>query len=343
MTSIPDLQKGHKPVMLNEVLEHLAPADGEVYIDGTFGGGSYSTAIMDHADCQIYGFDRDDTAIARAGEIKSDPKYAKRLHPIHSCFGDMHAKMVEADMPLVDGIVLDLGVSSFQLDEAERGFSFMRDGPLDMRMGLAEESAADIVNNMDETDLANIIYQYGDEKQSRRIAKAICKARLEAPFETTLQLANLIEKTCPKKGKSRIHPATRTFQALRIYVNKELEEVEKALEASLHLLKPDGRLVIVAFHSLEDRIVKHFMRQYSGNTAKPNKYAPIREPEAIEKSAFTLKKRGAIRPTKEEESENPRSRSAVLRCAIRTAFSLDEIDLPEEVSHKKNKGKGYKK
>lgn len=304
--STPD--RPHIPVMLPEVLDALNPEGGKTYIDGTFGAGGYTSAILDHANCNVIAIDRDPTAIQN-GQVVVE-KYAPRLKLVQNQFGN--AQQCTDDQ--IDGFVLDIGVSSMQLDQAERGFSFMRDGPLDMRMGEGE-SAAELIARIDENDLADLIYKYGEERKSRKIAKAIVIAREESPIETTLQLAAIIEKATPRKWGDKIHPATRTFQALRIAVNDELGELERALEASIKILKTGGRLVVVTFHSLEDRIVKNFLKDNSDKITSTNKYATeVKEPT----KPFALLSRKAILASDEESKINPRARSAKLRAAIRT-------------------------
>tara|TARA_B100001750_G_scaffold247285_1_gene272500 strand:- start:1938 stop:2864 length:927 start_codon:yes stop_codon:yes gene_type:complete len=302
----------HIPVMMNEVLDALQVRDGEVYVDGTFGAGGYTSAILNAAQCSVIAIDRDPTAIQAGQDIAE--KFSPRLTLVQDQFGNV-ARHIDQT---VDGFVLDIGVSSMQLDQAERGFSFMREGPLDMRMG-GGESAADLISSIAEEDLANLIYKYGEDRQSRRIAKAIVAAREEADIKTTLQLAEIVEKAIPRKRGDKIHPATRTFQALRIAVNDELGELERALEASIHILKPGGRLVVVTFHSLEDRIVKNFLRDHSDRIEAKNKYAAndiaVTEP-------YELKYRKAVLASKEEAAINPRARSAKLRAAIRTEVAV---------------------
>jgi len=303
---------GHAPVLLTEVVHHLKPADGEVFIDGTYGGGGYARAILWAADCKLLGIDRDLDAIARAEEVALG---LPRLIPLLGTFGHMDTLARDAGFEQVHGVVLDLGVSSFQIDQAERGFSFMRDGPLDMRMGGSGPSAADVVNQMDERDIANIIFRLGEEKQSRRIARRIVERRDEKPFETTLELADLIEKAVGGR-KGRTHPATRSFQAIRMYVNDELGELSRALIAAEAILAPGGRLVIVTFHSLEDRMVKLFMRARSGLSGGGSRHMP--EAKKGADPSFHLPSKKAVEPSAEETQENPRARSARLRCAIRT-------------------------
>jgi 16S rRNA (cytosine1402-N4)-methyltransferase len=294
--------------MLTEVLSNLSPADGEIYVDGTFGAGGYSKAILDAADCHVIGIDRDPTAFDNGQDFVSD--YKGRLRLIQDCFGNVADHITEP----VNGFVLDIGVSSMQLDQPHRGFSFMKDGPLDMRMGEGE-SAAELVARIDETDLADLIYNYGEDRQSRRIAKAIVAAREHDKIETTLTLAEIIEKAVPRKRGDKIHPATRTFQALRIAVNDELGELERALEASIKILKPGGRLVVVTFHSLEDRIVKNFLRNHSDKPESVNKY---KNDDQKITQPFALLHRKAFLANDEEAKTNPRARSAKLRAAIRT-------------------------
>lgn len=311
-TWAPFVDSPHIPVMLREVLAALAPAAGETYIDGTLGAGGYTRAILGAADCRVVAIDRDETAHVRAAEWA--PDFGDRLILVHNTFGNVRDCVNEP----VDGFVLDIGVSSMQIDQAERGFSFRFDGPLDMRMDQGSgESAADIVNNMEEEDLANLIYTYGEERQSRRIARAIVEARGKAKIISTGQLASIIRSTIPRKNKDDIDPATRTFQALRIAVNDELGELERALAASEHILAAGGRLVVVTFHSLEDRIVKNFMKERSGDMPSPSRHLPVM---AVAENAptFILQNRKPVEAQDDEVSINPRSRSARLRCAIRT-------------------------
>ncbi|MSP05401.1 MAG: 16S rRNA (cytosine(1402)-N(4))-methyltransferase RsmH [Acetobacteraceae bacterium] len=300
---------GHIPVMLGEVLAQLAPQPDKIYLDGTFGGGSYAKAILSTAPCTLHAIDRDPGAIARGAALAV--RFPGKLRLIHGRFGDMLALLAEAGVTALDGIVLDLGVSSFQLDEAERGFSFRADGPLDMRMDRCGPSAADIVNTLGERDLADILYELGEERLSRRIVRAIVMARAEAPITTTLQLAGIIRAVVPKDG-SGLDPATRSFQALRIHVNDELGEITRALEQAIHLLNPGGRLVVVCFHSLEDRIVKRFMLHASGRTPAPSRHDP-RSLALRQTARFHLLTPKALRPHSAETQANPRARSARLR------------------------------
>ncbi len=312
----------HIPVLLLEVLSALQPKAGETYLDGTFGAGGYSCAILDAAECQVLALDRDPAVIEAARLIT--PRYPNRLTVLLSPFSAMQevwriyqGQDVDGHytVPQADGIVLDIGVSSMQLDQPERGFSFMTDGPLDMRMSADGESAADILNTASDTEIADILYKYGEERQSRRIAKAIVAQRADKKFTRTLELANLVEKVIGRKPGDHKHPATRTFQGLRIAVNDELGELTTALEAAEQMLKPGGRLVVVTFHSLEDRIVKEFMRERSDLAAKGSRYLPEEKKSA---PRFQIVNRRALSPTEEELVLNPRARSARLRAAVRT-------------------------
>lgn len=304
---------GHYPVMLQPVVKFMAPQNGDVLVDGTYGGGGYSRALLAAADCRVLGIDRDLDAITRAElEAKKQP----RLVPLLGRFGNMDDLLRDAGYNDVEGVVLDLGVSSFQLDEAERGFSFMRDGPLDMRMGSAGPSAADVVAQMPERDLANLIFRLGEEKQSRRIAAAICRRRNAERFNTTLDLADTVETAMGGRKGARTHPATRTFQAIRMYVNDELGELARALSAAENILVKDGRLVIVTFHSLEDRMVKLFLRARAGLGGSGSRHLPERKAGAA--PSFEMPTKKSIAPDDAELAQNPRSRSARLRYAIRT-------------------------
>lgn len=304
---------GHVPVLCAEVVDALAPRDGEIMLDATFGGGGYARAILKAADCTLLAIDRDLDAIARAERLA---ECQPRLHPLLGRFGDMGHLVREAGFETVHGICLDLGVSSFQIDEAERGFSFMREGPLDMRMGRAGPSAADVVNQVGERDLANILFRLGEEKSSRRIASAIVERRARQPFATTLDLADVIETAVGGRKGAKIHPATRSFQAIRIYVNDELGELARALTAAESLLAPGGRLAIVTFHSLEDRMVKAFLRQRSGGQGAGSRHLPGLGggPQA----SFEMITKKAIAPSEAETAGNPRARSSRLRAARRT-------------------------
>lgn len=306
----------HIPVMLAEVLEALAPAEGEVYVDGTFGAGGYSRAILKAAEnVRVIGIDRDETAMERAQKLKADTD--GRFTPVHGTFGDVEAHLAGIGIGQVDGFVLDLGVSSMQVDDGARGFSFNKDGPLDMRMDAGSgESAADLVNTLPERELADIIWAYGEERHSRRIAAAIVRARAEKKIETTLALAEIVKAACPASSRRfAIHPATRTFQALRIAVNGEMDQLEHALKAALNILKTGGRLVIVSFHSLEDGMVKKFFRDH-GPVQAGSRHLPD---VASAPARFTQPCKKSIAPTEAECAANPRARSAKLRWGIRTA------------------------
>ncbi len=321
----PDL---HIPVLLAPVMDVLRPVGGEVFVDGTFGAGGYTKALLDAAPCNVIAIDRDPNAIAAGARLAEN--YADRLTLVQGRFSQMEQIVADAGLPHVDGIVLDVGVSSMQLDQGERGFSFMRDGPLDMRMEQQGTSAADVVNDFEERDLRHIIGVLGEEKRAFSIAKAIVKRREHDPFTGTLDLAALIEATLgrpPKFKGPSIHPATRTFQALRIYVNAELKELAEALAAAERLLAPGGRLAIVTFHSLEDRIVKRFLHQRSGRAARASRHAPqlAELPPSFDDLA-----RGGIVADETETATNPRARSARLRAGKRTGaaphpFALEDF------------------
>jgi 16S rRNA (cytosine1402-N4)-methyltransferase len=307
--------EGHVPVMLAEVLASLAPQEGATYLDATFGGGGYARAILEAAPgCTVFAIDRDPDAIARGAALAQ--RFAGRLHLIEGRFGDMLSLLRDRGIASLDGVVMDLGVSSFQLDQAERGFSFRADGPLDMRMEKSGPSAAELVNSLPERDLADIIFRFGEERFARRIARAIVARRTEAPFTTTADLAALVRRAVPR-DPSGIDGATRSFQALRIAVNDELGEVERGIAAAMELLAPGGRLVVVAFHSLEDRIVKQAMAAAAGRGG-----ASRHDPTALfgrRKPAFHLLTPRARRPQEAECSANPRARSARLRSIERLA------------------------
>lgn len=299
---------GHLPVMLAEVLAALAPRAGGLYVDGTFGGGGYARAILEAAPCTLHAIDRDPDAIARGAALLA--AFPGRLHLHEGRFGEMD-RLLDG-VPPVDGIVLDLGVSSFQLDQAERGFSFRADGPLDMRMEKAGPSAAELVNRLPEAELADVLWTLGEERHSRRIARAIVAARREAPIETTGRLVQVIHAVMPR-DPSGIDSATRSFQALRLKVNDELGEVERGLDAAARLLAPGGRLVVVAFHSLEDRLVKRFMQAAAGRAPGASRHTPAAMLAPAARAAFRLVVNNAQRPGEAEISANPRARSARLR------------------------------
>lgn len=307
----------HYPVMVHEVVNAMNLKDGGIYVDGTFGAGGYSRAFLELCDCMVIGIDRDPEAVGRAELLKND--FPDRFIFIRGRFGDALELVRAAGFEKIDGFVLDVGVSSMQIDNAERGFSFRFDGVLDMRMDTqAGQSAADIVNEMGEEDLANLIYQYGEERLSRRIAKRIVQERAQQRIETTQQLADIVRAVVPRSPKDKIDPATRTFQALRIAVNDELGELERGLNAAEALLADQGRLVVVSFHSLEDGIVKSFLYEKSGRVSNVSRYVPQGESMNVQPT-FSLPYRKAVEPSEEEVAENSRSRSAKLRFAVRTA------------------------
>lgn len=304
----------HVPVLMKEVLDTLTPRDGGIYVDGTFGAGGYSRAMLEAAECVVWGIDRDPDVIARARAMEAE--FPGRLNVVQGRFGDMFELLSARGVEAVDGVALDLGVSSMQIDQGARGFSFQADGPLDMRMEQSGMSAADVVNELDEEALADIIYQFGEERKSRRVARAIVEARAEEPITRTRQLAEIVRRVV-RKSKDGIDPATRTFQGLRIYVNDELGEVDRGLAGAEKLLAPGGRLAVVSFHSLEDKRVKTFLNERSGNVPNPSRYMPdsgARGPAPT----FALLKKGAIKPGAEECKTNPRARSSRLRAALRT-------------------------
>lgn len=310
----------HIPVLLAEVLEALALRDGGVYLDGTFGGGGYARAILHHANCTLWAIDRDPDAIARGAAMAAE--YPGKLHLVHGRFGDMVALLERHGVRQLDGIVLDLGVSSFQLDQAARGFSFRNDGPLDMRMDHSGPTAADLVNSLPEADLADTLYTLGEERASRRIARAIVTARAEAPILTTGRLAEIIRSVLPPDRNGH-HPATRSFQALRIRVNDELGEISAALAQATQLLAPGGRLVILSFHSLEDRLVKNFMTEQGGRRPSPSRHDP-RSMIAAAPSRFRVVTARAVRPGDVETTANPRARSARLRALECVSSNLSD-------------------
>ena len=317
----------HYPVMLPEVIANLSPKDGETYVDGTFGYGGYSEAFLKAANCNVIGLDRDVNVAPRADALSAD--FDGRFRLVQTPFSLMDS----VNLPPVDAVVLDIGVSSMQLDQAARGFSFMRAGPLDMRMGPDGPTAAMAVNQLSHGELASIFKTYGEERQAGRIASAILRAREEGAITTTDGLAGLIEKTIGRaNGKGgRVHPATRVFQALRIFINDELGELYQGLCAAETILKPGGRLIVVTFHSLEDRIVKSFFRRRAGEVSGGSRYAPEVVRDDV-KPSFNLPRRAVVKPSDDEIAENPRSRSAKLRCAIRTdaaAYDDNESLLPK--------------
>jgi 16S rRNA (cytosine1402-N4)-methyltransferase len=310
----------HAPVLLSEAIEALNLRAGGVYVDATFGGGGYSNKILEAAPCRVIAIDRDPEALTRATRLLT--AYPQAFHIKQGPFGAVEDLVGEP----VDGVVFDLGVSSFQIDQAERGVSFRFEGPLDMRMSRDGPSAADAVAYLSEEALANALARLGEEPQARRFAKAIVRARAETPITTTSALAALIEKAAGGRKGAKIHPATRTFQALRMLVNDELGELARALTGSEHILKPGGRLVCVAFHSLEDRLVKSFLAARNGSREGGSRHMPEASPGPA--PSFSQPIRKGVSPSDAETSVNPRARSARLRWAIRTdAPALDDIEI----------------
>lgn len=300
----------HIPVLLDEVIAALAPAPGAVIVDATFGAGGYTRALLD-AGATVHAFDRDPDAIAAGQAWPECAEQRLVLHPRR--FSEMVAALAEAGVARVDGIAMDIGVSSMQLDQAGRGFAFAADGPLDMRMSQDGPSAADFVNTAPEGEIADVLFNYGEERQSRRVARAIVAAR---PLETTGELAAVVRKALGYHPGMPKDPATRSFQAIRIHVNAELDELNAALTAAEQLLNPGGRLAVVSFHSLEDRIVKQFLREAGGALANASRHLPQVAPAAAPTFDHIAK---AVRPSATELARNPRARSATLRAAVRTA------------------------
>lgn len=303
----------HIPVLAGQMLALLAPKDGGVYIDATFGAGGHTRAILNAAATRVIGLDRDQRAVALGADLVE--RAAGRLTLVEARFSLLDAVAHDLGFEAVDGVVLDLGVSSMQLDQAERGFSFRREGPLNMRMGAAGPSAADVVARASERDLATIIATLGEERHARAVARAITAARRNTPIQTTTALSSIVTRALPTGGR-QIDPATRTFQALRMFVNEELQELEQALPAAERVLKPGGRLVAIAFHSLEDRMIKTFLAERSRSLAAGSRHWPQRPPPT---PSFRLLTRRPIVPDPSEIAANPRARSAKLRCGERTS------------------------
>jgi 16S rRNA (cytosine1402-N4)-methyltransferase len=314
----------HIPVMLSEVLAALEPKDGQVIIDGTFGAGGYSEAILQEADCKIIAIDRDPEAFSLSGKLAEH--YPGRLMAVLGRYSEMDQIAASEGFTFVDGVTLDLGVSSMQLNEPRRGFSFMQEGPLDMRMGEGGPTAADIVNVLPDGELAAIIGKLGEERRARAIAKAIVARRGEKPIATTSELADIVAGVLGRKRDERKHPATRTFQALRLYLNQELDELARGLSAAEKLLRAGGRLAVVTFHSLEDRIAKRFLASRSAPPPRASRHLPETRSEIIAPS-FRLLNRRPLEPSKAEILRNPRARSARLRAAERTEASAQPLDL----------------
>ncbi|MDA0951723.1 MAG: 16S rRNA (cytosine(1402)-N(4))-methyltransferase RsmH [Proteobacteria bacterium] len=305
---------GHVPVLLDQVIAAMAPGAGQTHVDATFGGGGYSAGLLDAADCCVLALDRDPAAVQRGQAMAA--RYPGRLTVLEGRFSSLDRVVIDAGAAPVDGVVFDLGVSSFQIDQGERGFSFRADGPLDMRMGDDGPDAGEAVNRLSEAELAEIIGSLGEERRARAVARAIVAARRHQPITRTLELAEIVRATV-RPSADGIDPATRTFQALRLWVNDELGELERGLAAAERVLGEGGRLVVVAFHSLEDRIVKRFLAQRSGAGPRPSRHSPM----ALEARAptFAVGERRPLRPDDRELAMNPRSRSARLRSAVRTA------------------------
>jgi len=303
----------HIPVMIEEIIHALAITPGNDIVDGTFGAGGYSQRFL-AAGARVFAFDRDPDAITKGSELTGRYEGMFSFHP--ACFSSMDSELKSYGIESVDAVVLDIGVSSMQLDQAERGFSFQSDGPLDMRMSQDGQSAADFLNEASEEVIADIIYKYGDERRSRRIAKFIVSNR---PIERTAQLASIVRKAVGYHAGAPKDPATRTFQAIRIFINQELEELSQALEAAEHILKPGGRLIVVTFHSLEDRIVKQFLRERSGGNAVASRHMPLVQSTSM---ATFEKPAKPIKASEEEIAQNPRSRSATLRIGVRNTMSI---------------------
>jgi 16S rRNA (cytosine1402-N4)-methyltransferase len=305
---------GHVPVLLKEAMEALDPREGGVYVDGTFGAGGYTRSLLDHG-ARVIALDRDPSAIRIGEELKAAS--GGRLELVEARFGELDEVVKRLGEDAMDGIVLDIGVSSMQLDEAARGFSLRFDAPLDMRMGSSGRSAADILRDEDEATIADILFHYGEERASRRIARAIVADRETKPYTSTLELAEMIARVAPARRGELTHPATRAFQALRIAVNDELSELAHGLSAAERLLTPGGRLVVVTFHSLEDRVVKQFFASRSGRGRAASRRLPGEPVEA--EPTFEVPRGQPIEASEAEISANPRSRSAKLRFGVRTS------------------------
>lgn len=324
MSANSQFQEKHASVMFNEVMQYMQPTEGELYVDGTFGAGGHTHGMLSAADCAVIGIDRDDTVAQYRKVIEQE--FGERFTFLAGRFSEMETLLAAKNITQVDGILLDIGVSSMQLDNGERGFSFQEEGPLDMRMGQGGQTVGELIASLPEEELANVIYRYGDERDSRRIARNIVQQRSQSAIETTTQLADIVRRSVRRKS-GKIHPATKTFQALRIYVNDELRELELALEASERILKPGGRLVVITFHSGEDIIVKQFLKEKSGRVSHGmHRHLPPVMHELqpdVEVASFELISRKAIKPSEQEVMHNPRARSAKLRAARKCPVADD--------------------
>ena len=319
----------HTPVLLNEVIRTINPQSGKLYFDATFGWGGYTKKLLDSCACEVIAIDQDPKVKSRAKEFKRE--YGTRFNFIESKFSEICSVLKKLNTKKVDGFMFDIGVSSMQLDNPQRGFSFNKEGPLDMRMGTSELTAEAFINSVSEEELADIIYNYGDEHKSRRIAKLIVEHRKINPIKTTLPLADIVLKANPKKNNHKKHPATKTFQAIRIYLNDEFNELFAGLTNAEQALSEDGKICVVTFHSLEDKIVKNYFYKSSGMDYSSYKNLPV---ETNDSEASLIPGKKAIKPSKEEIEANIRARSAKLRYATRTSslpnkFTLDDIGFRE--------------
>ena len=319
----------HTPVLLNEVIRTINPQSGKLYFDATFGWGGYTKKLLDSCACEVIAIDQDPKVKSRAKEFKRE--YGTRFNFIESKFSEICSVLKKLNTKKVDGFMFDIGVSSMQLDNPQRGFSFNKEGPLDMRMGTSELTAEEFINSVSEDELADIIYNYGDERKSRRIAKLIVEHRKINPIKTTLHLADIILRANPKKNNHKKHPATKTFQAIRIYLNDEFNELFAGLTNAEQTLSEDGKICVVTFHSLEDKIVKNYFYKSSGKDYSSYKNLPV---ETNDSEASLIPGKKAIKPSKEEIETNIRARSAKLRYATRTSslpnkFTLDDIGFRE--------------
>mgnify|MGYP001281104095 CR=1 FL=1 len=320
----PSAKAPHLPVLLDEVLDALAPVEGGTFVDGTFGAGGYTRALLAAGAGKVVAIDRDPTAIAAGADLVREA--VGRLDLVEGRFSAMEEHLGARGIAGVDGIVLDVGVSSMQLDQAERGFSFRFDGPLDMRMSREGPSAADVCNRLGHGELARILSVLGEERRAGQIATAIVRRRENAPFSTTADLVAAVEAVLGGKRVGEIHPATRTFQAIRIFVNRELDELGLALAAAERLLAAGGRLAVVSFHSLEDRIVKRFLAERSRTSAQGSRHVAD---VAVPPPTFRLEKRSGVEPSEAETARNPRARSARLRFAVRSDAPARPLDIAD--------------